>query len=450
MLWIFLGCYLGSLIINPRPYISLLSLSIPLALILLKYDQIGFYVIMFSVFFADWFKELGLIPDQMTWLPDVVLLILSFKVVFLRQENKGLAKISVTVPIVLLILSGLLSTLLNSGSIITTILGFRQDLKFVLMFFLLVKLNPEERFFRQMIRLLITLLIIQVPVALVKSTIYGQGESAIGTYAVHGGTYSTILPLVAISIFLGFFLFEKPRLRYILLCSLFILFSIVGGKRAFLFFGVLLSLFLFWQAGGKNLGKLACVVPFLMLGFLMCVYFVPSLKPAVENPRHLIDFSVSYTTGYDERGATGRASAIQQAYKIAKNSPQTLLLGYGPGSLTKMAFKEATGKDLLTLEIAYGGSQWVLMSLEYGFVGVLLFLWLFFSLFRINQRFFDATSGKYWKAISFGFKGIWFTYLMGFFYGRVFRLDVLAFILWFFAATICCLRGKNPGGEGLS
>jgi len=256
LVWLFLGSYLGLLIIKPDPYVLLVSLSLCLGLILLKSHEFGFYIIMLSVFFADWFKDLGLIPDQMTWFPDFIILLLVAKVAFLRiTKGRELIRTSINVPILLFIFLGFISALVNSEHIATAIFGFRQDLKFVLLFFLLVNLNPEERFFRQMIRLFIILLIIQVPVAFVKLTFYGQGEEAIGTYAGHGGIASTILPLVAISIFLGFFLFEKSRLRYIFFCLLFVLFSIVGGKRAFIFLGVLLSLFLFWQAGRKNLVK---------------------------------------------------------------------------------------------------------------------------------------------------------------------------------------------------
>ncbi len=178
-----------------------------------------------------------------------------------------------------------------------------------------------------------------------------------------------------------------------------------------------------------------------MVGFLACVYFVPSLRPAFENPRHLMDFPVSYTTGETGWGeATGRTSAMKVVHRTLTKNTINFLLGFGPGSMSKSYFKEFERKKLRdAVPIAYGKSQWVTMSLEYGYGGTLLFLWLIFPLFKVNQRFFNETDHRYWKAISFGFKGICFAYLMGFFYAKVFRLDVLAFIFWFFAAAIFCL-----------
>ena len=123
------------------------------------------------------------------------------------------------------------------------------------------------------------------------------------------------------------------------------------------------------------------------------------------------------------------------AYNVAKQNPINFLFGFGPGSTSKSYFNEL-GNRRNTFGISYGLSQWVTMSLEYGWIGAILFLWLFIPLFRINQKFFRATKDRYWKSISFGFKGILFTYLMGIFYSRVFRLDILSFIFWLFASII--------------
>jgi len=439
------GCFAGLLIIQDNPFLLLMSFAIPFGIILFTNPNISFYIIMFSVFFADWLMGLGLIPPEMTLLPEVALLIVTVKIIILRINDRKFIKTSITVPILFLVFWGLISTLINSQNIVTTIIGFRFDLKYVLMFFVIINLNPDERFFKRMIFTLIVLLLIQIPVALVKLTIYGQGEWAIGTYGVHIGTYSTILPLVAISIFLGFFVHEKPRLRYIIVLLLFFVFSIIGGKRAFVFLAVLLYLFLFWQSGKKNFAKLSILAPVVMVGVLACIYFIPSLNPALKNPRHLMDFSVSYSTAYSvETGKSiGRASTLVEAYKVSTENPVNFLLGFGPGSMAESYIKEFEGKRRNELPMWYGLSQWIKMSLEYGWVGALLFLWLFIPLFRANRRFFSSTTDRYWKAISFGFNGILFTYLMGFFYAVVFRLDLSAFIFWFFAATIYCLREQK-------
>ena len=441
----FVGNLVGIIILKNNPIFLLILFSLPLGLLVFIAPPVGFYIILFSVFFSDWFMQLGLIPPQMTLFPEVILIILTIKVAVLRMIDKKFIRTPFDIPLLLFILWGLLSTLVNSQSIVHTIIGFRFDLKFVLMFFLIVNLNLGARFFKQMLRVFIILLLVQVPVALVKFAIYGQGESAIGTYAYSTGTESTILPLIAISIFAGFYFFEKPRLRYILFSLLFVIFSIIGGKRAFVFFGILLFFFIFWQVGRKNIGKFSLMAPFLMLGFLASVYFIPTLHSTFENPYHLIDYSVGYSTQYSTVSgkAVGRASAIKESYSTLKKSPFNSLLGFGPGSMAKTFLRGYEGKLLSSVSIEYGRSQWVITSLESGYVGTFLFIWLFSALLKTNKRFFNATNDRYWKSIAFGFKGIWFTYLMGFFYCAIFRTDILAFIFWFFASAIFSLEKQG-------
>jgi hypothetical protein len=440
-----LGCYLGFLIIRDNPFFLLISISLPLGLILFTNPKIGLFIIMFSVFFVDWFMQLGLLSPHMTLLPEAALFFLTIRVVIVNMSEQKFTKTFIYIPIFLFILLGLLSTIINSQHIGTAIVGFRLDLKYVLMFFLIINLNPDEQFFKRMIRIIMVLLLIQIPVALVKLKSYGQGEWAIGTYAGHGGYPSTILPLVAISIFLGFFIFEKPHVRYIVYSLLFFVFSIVGGKRAFVFFLALLIPFLFYKSGIKNLARLYIIAPLIIVGILACIFFVPTLSPAFKNPGHLLDYTVSYTTAHNrETGkAIGRTSALIAAYNLSKKNPVKFLLGFGPGCLTPSYFKEFEGTLRNVFPISYGYSQWVTMSLEYGWGGTLLFLLAFIPLFRVNRRFYCSTSDVYWKAISFGFKGILFTYLMGFFYGVIFRIDLLAFIFWFFSATIFCLSKQE-------
>jgi len=440
-----IGCSLGLLVIQDNFMLLLLAFSLPLGLILFFSPRFSLYVILFSVFFIDWLMHLDLIPPEATLVPELALLILTIRVVVLKIQDKKFAKTPINIPILIFILWGFLSALINSQHIVTTIIGFRFDLKYILMFFLLVNLDLDEQFFKRIIYIVIILLLIQVPVAVVKLQLYGQGEWAIGTYAGHGGIYSTMLPLIAISIFLGLFLYEKHRWGYVFFSLLFILFSIVGGKRAFVFFGLLLFLFLFWQAGKKNLVRLLAIAPLFLVALGACVYFIPTLKPAFKDPKHIVDYTVAYSTAHSrETGkAIGRTSAMMTAYSIAKENPVNLLFGFGPGSLAPSYFKEFEGNLLNIIPIRYGFSQWVTMSLEYGWVGVLLFLWLFIPLFRVNQKFFHVTNDNYWKAISFGFKGILFTYLMGFFYSVIFRLDLLGFIFWLFAATIYCMGKKS-------
>ena len=426
--------------------------------VLFSNPKVSIYLIIVSVFFADWLHGLDLIPEAFTWLPDVALIILTGKVLVGKLRDKEIVRTKVEVPLLLFLVWATLSMVANGQSFVGMLVSSRQLLKFALMFFLVVNLRFEESFFKRIVSILVVLFIVQVPVALIKMAIYGQGEYAIGTYAYFGGGLSAVLPLLVMSVALGFYLFERPRVHYLLFVVFFQLFYYACPKRAYLLFVVLLVPFLAWQAGLGRLKKFLPLTPLFGIGLVALFLFNPTLNTVFDNPHGAIDWASSYTYQHqvssddDEVVTSGRVAVAELAYGILKENFVQLWLGFGPGTMTE-SFDAVEGHLRQKLPIYYGLTEFVTMSLEYGLGGVLLFLWMLFRLFRVNQRFFRTTADGYWKALSFGFKGIWFSCLMAFFYGPVFRLDVTGFLFWFLAAAIHSVSLQNrkvESGAGLT
>ncbi len=435
---VLIGILIGIFIVQNNPFFLFIAFFLSIRIFLFINPNTSITIILFSVFFLDWLRDLRLVSDQFTLLPDVILAVLTLKVLFNLLREKKVIRTPLDVPILIYVILGTLSGFMNGQHPITTVVGFRFDLKYTLMFYLMVQLNPSERFLKRLFGIFMFLLIIQVPVAVVKSFKYGQGEEAIGTYAYHTGILSTVLPLIAICIFVGLYFFHKPRLIYIAGCLLFFLFSIIGGKRGFIFFAVALSLYLGWQAGWKNLAKTAVVAPIFFMGFMATVYFVPELRPAIEDPVHLITFSVSYETMHskEDGAAAGRTAALMKSNEILRKNILNLLLGFGPGSISQSFFQKYKGRLEDKIPIVYGRSQLVTMSLEEGYVGVFLFFLCIIPFLKVASRVFDYVEDPFWKAMAFSLKGIVFTYLILMNYGVIFRMDVSGFIFWFFAAML--------------
>ena len=185
---VLLSYRIGLTIVYPNPYFWLFILAIPIAFFLLRNSEVGFILIMISVFFADWLFGAGIIPAQLTWLPELVLIAYVFKIIATR---KSLIRTPIDIPILIFIGIGIASALLNGKTFVSTLLAFRLDLRFVLMFYILVNLDFDENFFKRMITVLSFLLVIQVPVAFIKFLRYGQMEASIGTYGSFGGGLST-------------------------------------------------------------------------------------------------------------------------------------------------------------------------------------------------------------------------------------------------------------------
>jgi hypothetical protein len=442
-----LGSFVARLIVHSNPYFWLMLAAFPVLVFIIKNERTGLIIVMFSVFFADWFFEVGLIPTQLTWLPEITLLIYITKILITK---KGLKRTPIDLPIILFIAVFIFSMLMNSKSPISGILALRLDFKFILMFYVLISFDFSEEFFRKMIKIIVFLLAIQVPVAIIKFFRFGQNEAAIGTYASFGGELSTILPLFAISLFLGFYLIyknQKFRGRFIIYNIGYLIFPVLAGKKGFFFFGFFLLGFLARQAGKEILGKLIPVGVILLPGLLASLYFVPGLRPALKNPGYLWKYSISYETVRSEKGeAGGRLVAIGDTFNAAKKDAVHFLVGWGPGSTIQSFFGSynAVAAGKLPVKIYYGFTHLVSTVIEYGYLGFLFyFIMPLYILFKANRRFYKKISDPFWKATSFGFGGILFSvFSVGLLYKDLLRQDVVGFLFWFFAAAIVVIAKK--------
>jgi hypothetical protein len=442
ILTIFLAYYLVKLS-GTSSYFLLFIFFLPFVILLLKNRKIGFYLIMIWVFFADWFVQIGLVPTQLTWLTEIVLVIYTLSLLY---KKKHFVRTPIDIPVILFIIIGIISAVYNGRHPFFLLLAFRLDLRFILMFYLLVSFNLSEKFYKTMIKLFLILLVIQIPTALIKYAIYGQGEMAIGTYALYGGTYSTLLPLIAISLSGGMYIHKKPHFTYILLIFGFIVFSIVGGKKGLIYYGPLLLFFILLRlsllkSAKKKLYKLLPVSLIILLMFLPIIYYVPKLKPAIGNPAYLQEFIYIYELQYTSSGdPSGRIPSSVATFENLSDDPARFLIGYGPGSMIKSYFKQYDTRTSRTQPIwtEYGKTELVQKSIEYGYLGFTLYLLIpMFLIFGINERFYKKIDDNYWKTISFGFAGIIFSYfIISIAYSAIMRGDLAGFIFWFFSAAV--------------
>lgn len=426
------------------PYFLLFIVAIPFVSLLLESKEIGFYLILIWVFFADWFVQLAIIPTQLSWLPEIVLVIYTLSFFY---KKKSFVRTPIDIPILLFMIISVISAIYNARHPFSVLLALRLDLRFILMFYLLISSNLRENFYRTMIKTFLFLLVVQIPTALIKYTIYGQGEMAIGTYAAWGGTYSTFLPLIAISLSISKYLHEKkPHLIYLTLIFGFIVFSIVGGKKGLIFYGPMLVLFIILKqmVSNSTRRRLYRALPIgivILVMFVPIVYFVPWLKPAARNPEYLKEFISIYDLQYTPSGnPAGRIPSIITTFKTLAYDPMRFMIGYGPGTMIKSYFEQFDTRERRTQPIwsECGVTELVQKPVEYGYIGFLIyFLVPMFLIFCMNESFYRKISNNYWKTISFGFAGIIFAYfVISIAYSAVMRRDLAGFIFWFFAAAI--------------
>ncbi len=425
-------------IVHANPYLWLGILFLLLVLGISRSDILGLYLIAGSIFFADWLAESGIIPSQVTLLPEILIVLYLLKSLLVKPKRVNSRFFLLFLPF---LVTAVVSMMVNfrAEHAITIIFGFRSLFRYVLLFYIIQVLPYPEPEIKRFIKFLLFLLIIQIPVAVVKLFIHGQGELAIGTYGEAGGTYSTIFPLIGISIFFGIYYFYRRSAWNVIVCAGFLAFGVIGGKRGLLAFFPLVVVYLILNI--PRTGQLrrravsyALLTILLGLGIWAPLTFMKSLR---EDP---IGYAVGYETAVYGDQATGRFSTAILIFDHLSSGPMRFLFGFGPGSFHKTIWPEYQGRirrDAGSYGIAYGVSGFSWSALEFGYLGAVLFLIPILYLYLVNRRYLRREDDPYWKALSFGLGGIIFTSLaVNMVYSDFYRLDIAAFLLFFFGGLI--------------
>ena len=425
-------------IVHANPYIWLGVLLLLLVIGIGQSNVLGLYLIAGSIFFADWLTEMNIIPGQVTLLPELLIVLYVLKSLIVKPKRLNSRFFLLFLPF---LVTAVVSILVNyrAEHFVTIIFGFRSLFRYILLFYFIQVLPYTDREIKRFIKFLFFLLIIQIPVAVVKLFIYGQGEQAIGTYGEAGGTYSTIFPLIGISIFFGIYYFYRRSAWNVIACAGFLAFGVIGGKRGLLVFFPLVVVYLMLNIP-RSAQFRRRAVSYVLLGLLLGLgiwaplTFMRSLR---EDP---IGYAVGYETAVYGDQATGRFSTAKLIFNHLSSGPMRFLFGFGPGSFHKTMWPEYQGRirrDAGSYGIAYGISGFSWSALEFGYLGAILFLIPILYLYVVNRRYFRREEDPYWKALSFGLGGIIFTSLaVNLIYSEFYRLDIAAFLLFFFGGLI--------------
>ncbi|RMD92468.1 MAG: hypothetical protein D6813_05850, partial [Calditrichaeota bacterium] len=342
----------------------------------------------------------------------------------------------------------LIGSLVNEMNPIVSVLGFRNFFKYIVMFYVLVNINLEEKFLKNMLRLLIFIALVQIPVTIVEWRIYGTGDNVVGTLGSHTTGIMAIFLAFTASFMIGFYMHTGKIMHLLTIILLFIPIILGSGRFGFLLIpaAVIFSVLF----GGKI--SIKKVIKSTLLSFIVFVTMFCAVKvhDKIVDRGDFYELLTSpermylYTTGYAKGGRLNRTEAIIFAGHLISQSPVKFLLGYGPGNASPSYFSNFEG----ALETQYKGLRvrgvqlsWVM--LEFGILGLLFFLLIYFYLFRENQTLYFQTQDSFWKSISIGYNGIIFAYLVSIVYTSVWVSDVTAFSFWLISASIIAMKTKR-------
>ncbi|WDP90543.1 MAG: hypothetical protein HUN04_12920 [Desulfobacter sp.] len=352
-------------------------------------------------------------------------------------KSKGKIRLPYFGIFALFFIVGIASAVFNNNLGVATILGMRLVFRFYVFFLALANAGLSYSQLKKVNTLIIVIFLIQIPASIVKLVIYGQGEQAVGTYAMNDGAAPVIITLVSIGFAMAFYFYYKPRWRYILAAFAFISLSLIGEKRAIIFFLPLLVMFTIF-CGLMDAQTIKRTVPnfkfkLVLVSVLMVVLttigaarLMRTLNPESKvggsiDFNHIIIYAKDYTTYRDpnsKRYTAGRFSSTKQVISVLyQKGPGRLVFGYGPGSYGKSRFadkrKRLNSPVFKDIFIKYGLTCFNFTLIEYGYAGG--FIYFLFLIF-INAHLYKnwrLSHEPYWKAVSFG------TFLSGFVYASI-------------------------------
>jgi hypothetical protein len=373
--------------------------------------------VLVTVSSTAWACEHGYLPSQVMWAPELVSGLLFVKVFRDRRsrhkpmELYGFGVWAAFVAVVAF------SALMNGMHPISSLLFLRLLVRYYLLFLAMINMDLTEKELRWTNGLVAGIFLLQLPLALVKLGVYGQGETPLG---LNGHSQTTSVVLIALSFLLAYYFIWRPSGHLLLLCMGFIGFGLVGGKRGIVFLIPMLLVYLFWRVTRNRaalLRMMALAVVIVPPSFYISARLLPTLNPERKvwgrfDPAYPFQYAKDYTTHRNEEGyADGRVSASIDVFRrLVDDGVWRLALGNGPGCLLKSMFASFDRRDDMEIQsgIGYGltGLNW--MALQVGYLGVVVFLVFLAKIERVALYCFERDEAPYWQAFGLGMAGFSF------------------------------------------
>lgn len=378
------------------------------------------YGIFFVAFFANSLVGYNFVPAHVTIVTELLIyLLFLYSLIVSRSDHKDYCFHLVPLFGFFLIIA-LCSIVVNNTFSFRPVFSLRLILRFFIFYVALINMGLTDGQFKKINTLLFILFIIQLPASAIKFCFYGVSEMTMGTYTVHGGGLTTIIPIIALGYLAGYYAFHKPRAVYLLLGVGFIAYGIVGNKAALLFllpitfFGLYYLTYIRGRSvnAAKHLSMIATIVLLSIVVGGTIIMFNQRLNSEREvggsiDLSYAMKYSQNYTTAMNpadtESGGGRFATTMLTLDTIWKGGLPHIFFGYGPGSLTKSLLGH-TPVDSRISRIAgsYGKSGMVFILIEYGLFG-LISLGLLFCIFAyMCWKWYNYEKKLYWKAFAVG------------------------------------------------
>ncbi len=460
--WKVLAFFLGvGLIVivyrKPTWMLAFLAVYIPLEPFLLKFVPDELYI------YAKYFSE--------------VLIYLLLASALLRRYLLGerRAPTPIDLPFALLVLVAVASAISNFVQPSIAVLGIRQIIRFMLLFFAVAALAPSRAYMRKLVVLMLGLVFFESALGILQAATFGALDPFLlpserhfyDAIALTGGTeqfwapgqrvFATLGRYDQLGTFLCFFLLLLSGWLYELTKGkwhryLIAVFMIASGALALTYsraswFGFLLG-FLYIAVRVKKDKK-------ILAGFLITVAMIAgysAYKGIVV--RYLTDLpdqtilarlleAFSYERWRGEYYGYGRVYwLVNTPLRVVPSAP---IFGHGPGTYgggAAAVLGNTTTYDKLGLPFGVYGTDgyidnnWFSLWGEIGTLGLALYVWMFVLLFRAAWTVYRRTKDPFLRGMALGYLGATLAFAFQAMLGTYLEVRTISLYFWMFGALL--------------
>lgn len=459
---------LGALVVlivtvfSPTTTLAFLALYLPFEPFVLKFIPDSIYV------FARFASE-GLIY------------LIAFVVFWRLFSGKiRLQKTTLDAPFVLFVITLIASALIHFVPVPTALLGLRQILRFMIVFFLVVYLQPSKPFIKKLTTLLFIVLLIEAGIGIAQSIIgepldqflISSDARTLGELTLTGGVeqfwdpgsrvFATLGRYDRLGNFLYIFLLIasgflftlqarikklEPLLWWVFLLGIPTLVltysrsSWFGFLLGFLFIGLIIK-------RDKKVFAGLVASTLIVLGYLAVSGLTVGL--IAEGPGQTLSErffeSFSYTRWRGEYEGLGRVFwYVHTPLDVVAASP---VFGWGPGQFgggAVAALHNTRVYDELGLPYGVFGTEgfidnsWFTIWGEAGTLGLFFFLWIYIALYRRALDTYHSARDPYVQGLAIGFAAVLLAMTLNAFTSTIFEIRTVAFYVWMYGGFVWVL-----------
>lgn len=453
---------LGISYLKPELTLGLLAVYLPFEPFILKFIPESIYV--FARFFSEGLIYLVAVVVMWKWLTG-------------RLQFK---RTTLDLPFILFIFTLIASALIHFVPLPVAVLGLRQILRFIIVFFLVVYLRPSKSFMKRLTMALFIVLMIESGIGILQAIIgepmdlflISSQAHAFGTWTLTGGVeqfwdpgsrvFATMGRYDQLGNFLYLFLLIasgllfafKTRIKKLdrLLWWVFILgipTLVLTYSRSswFAFFIGFLFIGLIIKRDKKVFAGLIASV-LIVLGYLAASGLTVGL--IAEGPGQTLSErffeSFSYTRWRGEYEGLGRVYwYVHTPLNVVAASP---IFGWGPGQFgggAVAALRNTQVYEQLGLPFGVFGTEgfidnsWFTLWGEAGTLGLLFFVWMYIALFHRALTTYHQVRDPYAQGLAIGCAAVMLGMAFNAFTSTIFEIRTVAFYLWLYGGFMWVL-----------